>query len=862
MRKLASKLLIWLMIVFVGISLTGCGKSEETEVEYNKNVPTGSLKDSIEYATAGNGAYKLSQLTLYNELRVNGYDYFFEEILDVLVKPEDFGLNTTDNYDELVKLIDKKCFGTDDKDEINKLTELSRKTAVKQFKDQLYLMNVTVEEDNIYTESALNYFLKQLAQKYYAIKVLNDEDSKFYYGNEYQMENGEYVLEDDEKVLNPYYIDEDTIENNFEINHDEKATYEVVILATDTLAEAMALVNEDDLTDLTKEQLFAKFKGYYSNLYSYKTIDASTFLYTEEDLSVYNPTLVSIIENLEAGEYKLYQQFGSKVYSVFLNTEKDEADYSTITDTQKADLIQEILDEQATETVISTILIDYVYNTDIVIYDYVYDALYAAENDKHTRLTAADWKEEYNDYVATIKHVVNGQEVTTNIKVDDFYNTLEEILGVTTALDYFSSKMLLDSDFADDLTFEEAEAVIKDFNKTIDAFHNGDYEQYGYPTSIGEDVFKFVYYGNTNEEEILNYFLSQHAWSYYVKERPENYNSILYTVGKNYYNEYFDLSVKHILITVDFDSDGTPDDPELFVKKISDKAAFEQAVVNAMTAVTNEVNYIVKEKKYASLVDALDYVLKAFYANETLLSNPSETWAKYKTFGIGLTIEDLGSVNNSTASKYVPEFGLGVKDLYNYLVGEKVVADGKLTDDYLDTRFAAEGLTTEERIKKLIKTSYGYHILSAYKTTKVTSAKYTEEDDNNEQFEEVVITVKGEEVKTNAYNSEDWASMNQIQIYLSQVNTDDGITGLPSVVKTYINKYYSLLETEYSNDTFRNILYAENEIKIQFTSQANKDKYAEFMNIQKRKYDSYTEPGTSVDIVGNIWDLAYIEPIQ
>lgn len=880
------KLLIMLMIVFVGISLTACKNDEAGTVEYNKNVPVGQLSATSVYATAANGKYTISELELYNEMRVNGYDYFFEEILNILVKPENLGLdvNNENVKKEVKKIIDKKCFGTDDEKEINKLTAEARATAIKQFKDQLFLMNVNYIKDNSYDrlseefyDSIANHFLKQYAQKVFAINELKNSNSKFYYKNEYQMENGTEVLENGKKVPNAYYIDEETIKNNYENEHNETAYYEVVILASDTLADAINLIEEKDLTDADGNDIaFEAFKAAYKKQNDYKgEVTATTFQLTDKDLSIYNQTLISVIKNMKAGEYKLYQQFGSKVYSIYLKSEKPEVDFSKLTDDVKTTLVDKILDKQSTETVVSTILIDKVYNTEIVIYDHVFDALYAAENSKHTRLAASQWTADCNDKVADVKHTVNGVAKVTPIMVKDFYGTLESILGLTTALDYFSSKMLLDSDFANKLTFDEAETIVKDFNKTMAEFHKGAYEGYGYPASIGEDVFKFVYFGNTNDEEILQYFKSQKAWSHYVEDRPDNYASILYNLGKNYKENFFDLSVKHILVTVDYDQDGTADDPELFVQKVANKAAFEQAVIDLLTAVTKEVDYIVNEKKHASMVDALDYILKSFYAGDQLLSDSTKHWSDYRKFGLGLTIEDLGSVNNNSASRYVKEFGLGVKDLYKHLTttdmpvekegqtAKKYITDGKLNKDFLDTRFTAEGLTLEEQMNKLIKTTYGYHILTAYKTSAAPSAKYEESDDNSKQFKEVVIKVDGVEKTTNAYNPEnDWASLNQIEIYLAQVNTDYGVTGLPSVVKTYINNYYSLLETDYKNDTFRNILYAETEIKIDFASDANDDKYANFMDIQKRKYDAYADNENTVDLLANLWDLAFIEPIQ
>ena len=834
MKNLINKVLLVLLVLFVGISLTACGEETDTT---NKNVPYGTLSSETVYASIGD--IKLSEKALYDELRVNGFDYLFDEIINTLVKPSDFGLSVDNNREELIELVNKACYGTSDEEALAKMNSTTKATYVKKYVDSMYLQNINITETNIYTEECLGHYLNQLAQKAYAKKVLTDENSKYFYANEFQKENGEFVLDEDgEQIKNTYYISEESIESSYNSTKNSEAEYNVVIVAFNTLADAKKALNGYNENELTYEN----FQTIYNNKYGYKTVSEDNFFLTTTELSAYDSGLSTLVKNMKAGDYKLYQQFGKNVYLVYLNQEKPEVEYEKLEEADKAaakeETIKELIEGKLTSNVISTLLVEKVYDTEIVIYDYVFDALYAAENSDHKRLEASEWKDEYNSYVAKVGE--------TYITVADFYSKLEKLLGLTTSLDYFTNEVLLNSKYADKLTDKDLETIDNEYKTAVESFEKDSYASSGLPASVGKDVFLFAYFGSTNETEIKNQYKSQKIWEYYLKEKPENYFALAEAFSKQYHDKYFDLSVKHILLTVDFDSDGTPDDPELFMNKLSEEkqTAFTNAIVTAMDAIVKEVNYIVEED-YSSLVDALDYVLREFYANGTLLSDTTKTWSFYKDeFNLGLTIEDLSSVSSSTYSQYVKEFGIGVQKLYTKLSEEK-----KLNDDYL--------ASSVSNIDELIKTNYGYHILGVYNSGNVTSALYTKDNDSSEQYVNIKVEVNGEKVTIeNAYSENKWASINQIRIYDAQVNTEDGITDLPSAVKTYISKFYTTFTTRFNNESFRNILLAKTELTIDFALANNDAKYAEFIEIQKRQLDSYEDYSSeSINFLAGWWEL-------
>ena len=97
MKNLIVKIFVLLLVLFCGITLVSC--DEETKsTNYNNTVPTGTLSDSVEYASLGN--YKLTQKGLYAQLRSNGFDYLFDEMIKLLVTPETYNLSTLNNLEE------------------------------------------------------------------------------------------------------------------------------------------------------------------------------------------------------------------------------------------------------------------------------------------------------------------------------------------------------------------------------------------------------------------------------------------------------------------------------------------------------------------------------------------------------------------------------------------------------------------------------------------------------------------------------------------------------------------------------------------------------------------------------------------
>ena len=179
MKNLINKVLVLLLVLFVGISLVAC----EEDNNYNTNVSYGSLGNTT-YATLGD--IKLTEKELYDELRSNGYDYFFDALIEKLVNPtnQKVTLQTEGVADEIEKLILEDCYNTSDWDEINKFNAASKKAAEDKYIDTMKLAGITdLTNDNLISKQNQEHYLKEVAQRVYAKNQLIDKNGKYSLSN-------------------------------------------------------------------------------------------------------------------------------------------------------------------------------------------------------------------------------------------------------------------------------------------------------------------------------------------------------------------------------------------------------------------------------------------------------------------------------------------------------------------------------------------------------------------------------------------------------------------------------------------------------------------------------------------------------
>ena len=161
------------------------------------------------------------------------------------------------------------------------------------------------------------------------------------------------------------------------------------------------------------------------------------------------------------------------------------------------------------------------------------------------------------------------------------------------------------------------------------------------------------------------------------------------------YDEYYDINASHVLIYVDYDEDGTPDDYNKFLETFD--------------STTNESSFLKKEDGVTPLtlsdwnqaIAQIENKLREFiYTDDSWSSSKVSDLANfiteynkscridgdykdYKKLGIALEYESLGEVTNLTEDNFVEEFGVALReikeklervdnDLLGYSLGDKL----------------------------------------------------------------------------------------------------------------------------------------------------------------------------------------------
>lgn len=242
------------------------------------------------------------------------------------------------------------------------------------------------------------------------------------------------------------------------------------------------------------------------------------------------------------------------------------------------------------------------------------------------------------------------------------------------------------------------------------------YEQYGISFDY-EDFASFsrYQYGTKTEFDLLKYLVKGVLQPYVIGEAITSEQLIemmLETVEKNYDN-YFSLDVTHLIIHVDFDEDGNPDNYNDFIAGLDETEldAFNTLKAGLETAV---LEYLDDPKKtFTDLINT--------YKNDS--RDVTSTWGKYKNAGIWLMTESLNIADeedkNTTHSlQYSGQYG--IKDSF---VPEYTAALVALYQEYQ----LEQNQILEQLYSDLVTTQFGVHLILANKGDDFErfSAEYT-----------------------------------------------------------------------------------------------------------------------------------------
>lgn len=439
------------------------------------------------------------------------------------------------------------------------------------------------------------------------------------------------------------------------------------------------------------------------------------------------------------------------------------------------------------------------------------------------------------DYDVVVRKGVKGEEKVTE--------TFEA--GKIEIEDESAKKTTVTVTVSNDAHYHDPENTYLGLDDTIASlklyFTNGNFADYGYDASYGwknflRDYFA-TYYGITieNNEDLKLYYIYEdtveHLTEELAKTNEESWANIYVPYMQQAYDKFFSVDAVHFLISVT-DKDGNMADPaaEDTAWTAEQKAAAEELydlvyrilrktkstsqatvlgeIVDAFDAAPKFITgkgettaeqqaYIDSQDKYVEKNEEGEVIYKAIEYTTEIKGITLEV-SKYKTLGLSVKYEDLGTV---TADKMVENFENALKLMWNTMnVKDAGMQSGTALESnefYDDYAQESEYLTTE----------FGYHVLIA---NKFTGKAVDELDENNKNY---IITLP---------------SYEDVLVYEAD---GEEVDDLPDYNISQIETYYSTVAKDFSQsywyqlNVMKQLIASINEGKeLQFANAAAKER--------------------------------------
>lgn len=733
----------------------------------------------------------------------------------------------------------------------------------------------------------------------------------------YEVADLEYIENEEtgQKEKNSNYLFKDSrYETKYESSYKNYGTYKAIVISFDSRREAMNTISAvlgaantaiEDLDD-------------YLNIYNYYykarqtngqpfTADSDVFEYTvDEDgdkLSEVSSSIATLIEEtLEDGQFltepryingkyvlayrisTVYEVSGSAKQYDFddLKVELSENDYNALIDKIKVDL----LDDNAASYV-TTSFQKLLKNSTIEIYDPIFETKFNNSYTNYYDLISSDNQNVGKNLIFKVNDIT--------YTVEDFYALASARLGTSIINNYFLNAYA--AKYVDDLLDDDTKNSNSDTIKNaVSSFKSNGNSTY--PSDMGLENYLVAAYGYKTEDEVIKNLNASSALSKYrsqayfkewaVKDEENSTNektvykmsedcekvmNKLLATGNSTYEDIFSITINHILIYIDTNSDGSPDNPQEFLSKYPEQeqtlkdavAALAQAIYAEATNTEYKGN--TKNKILTKLVELYNKGA-SLRAGDVNGDGVTDTWDDYKSdFHFIIKAEDLGESTQESVSNYVKPFQEYVKAMYAKAV-ETDLDSNENWDSTNGVFFTpTDGIlaTAEDKAKvtydSLCTTEYGYHLIVVTKYDGADSLVYKASEDPNGYQSAIELLVYEDSdnsdnniyITTNSYNedSANAATLNQLLIYyVESKNGSD--TSLDSDITSMLKTLFSGVISMYNSSNFQSLVLLD-EINITSTD-ANITKK---ISLQRQNYvNLVTNYGEDNKLYGSWVDIA------
>ncbi len=601
--------------------------------------------------------------------------------------------------------------------------------------------------------------------------------------------------------------------------------------------------NKDDNTKViyTAKELNKIANTLKSNVY--ESLDLTDKPYTTSTISVSGGVYIAfkLDEKVETtSKNATYEKFYNKDL-----TDYEILDYIKNTEGLKDDLENSLINDEITESNISTYVSDELKETKVKIYNEACEIAYSIVDNDYSKTLGGNSNK---NVLAVIEY--DGKTYNLNIKADStdeksvkvpgtdkafgVYDYLENKSGETTSIDLLAKKVIKDTE-----AYEKTNDDRADYEKYLQVvllnFANNGYSSSGYASTIGKYNFLMMYFHSADVDTIIdNYYRVQYASSKLLTNYASN---SLTDFFKKYtdiaYDNYFSIGATRLVVYFDGDDDSTADDRVDWYSHVLTADETDVAEFQGKTReyVAKSLIYDVYKKVCSSTqshADAITSLVSEINSTAKIKyeENPIESenqWSKYRHLGLLVKTEDITVTNSSL------DVDFNIKSrLYDYSRGQN--DDGSKTYQYYINNTAPtyyiEDLSADSiENDDIVASKDGYNLLLVTKGTSASSAKWEEKDDDVNLLNNITIKYNEEYVTiSDVYNDTDKLNENQIKLYLLDYVVNSGSTLSPSDTADAISAFLSPAVTRYTaSETQRIILLSF--IKYQTKQDDNKELY-------------------------------------
>lgn len=768
MNKITKKLFIISMMFLASLLIVSCGGKASTDATdlttENQTSPThtedplnpGFTMDTVYYEGEG---YSVTYGDLYNSILVNdGVDQLIEMVDRELLA--DYLSKVTDEDVDAKR--EELIYGTKDQDIIDEIDEDQVQTMQQSYLDGMAVLG--------FYDGDTEYIELLVARDLYVYDLLTDPD----------FEDANFVDAGD--VTDQYIKDRVGQVNSIVIRFDTQTEAKAMLEANNLVELDQELklytgttplkdvpsynLNDDNTRSLTEAELLSYYIQFYNSVYEDQkdaisetaslaelvgldalTYDYETLVETSSALGGLLFDTLTTLNDTNDGVFYTYRPFKITLsngydYYLVLNLDKTHVDLSDF-EGDEADLVsligQDVYDGikddiiasyLATSRFVSGKMQSYREDNGLEIYDYYLKLDY--ESVVPDDLEPTDYDQLY-DRIASF----DGQDILVRDLLDFALERKAPLYLV-----HASQFDILISKHYDDIYCDDDGNCEMDWTQNNSGAMNSHLSEY---TSLQESFLNsqyatlytfeealYMFYGVRSEDEMINAYVKRTIEPLliydYILDNKDDLVETMMPYITDYYDNFFSLDTRHILIYMDENGDGAPDDYEDFYNDLEDTTEFDAILVSFEADI----------RQY--LADNDDN-LSDFVSLYNAASREDEDWGIYKKQGFKVLTENLSSSES-----------LNYTDIY--LSYELPFVEG-LTALYQTYQMEANNSKAFMYSDGLVETSYGLHLIKVEQGEyfDLDSAVFTVPEDTTYNYPEGLN------------NTEERLSVSQIKVY-------------------------------------------------------------------------------------------------